>query len=585
MRTTKQSVIAGMTRNLLLIMLLNISFCVSAQPNYTNGVFILNEDWFGHNNSTLNFLHTDTGIFDYLIVQNNADNAGLSLGCTSQFGTVYGDNLYIISKQDQDPGESNLTGGRVVVLDARTMKIKKTIPVIFQLNGKSAADGRSFVGVDETKGYIGTSNGIYMLNLQNFDVGNRIAGSENPLITGGENNANGIGPLYNNQIGMMLRTTDYVFAIQQDKGVLVINPETDTVEKVIEGCFSTMTQSKDGTVWVGKNSNPTYPAYPYGTVGEQWDGNQLLKIDPYTLDTEIIDITSGGVNQTWYAWTAGSLCASAKENALYFTFNESKWDWFTTSKMYRYDIDGQEFTQIYDSEIEQRYFYSAGIRINPLDDKIYASIYLDNINQSYFFYQLDNEGNRLKEYEPIQRYWFPALFIFPDNHAPVVSEFNPVTINSTQPVAIDLSARATDEDNLDIAITKRIISNDNESAVLAVIKNNTLTLTVKGNQTGTAHITVRFNSNGKTTDRIVTVQFAVSGTGVKDAASDKINVFARNGAIHITGLQAKTEVRIFNVQGQLVRSEMIYEASSISGLPGGQIYVVKIESKHYKIRL
>jgi hypothetical protein len=553
---------------------------------YTDGVFILNEDWFGHNNSTLNFLNPETGEFDYHIVQSNTDNGKLSLGCTAQFGAIYGGNMYVISKQDQDPGERNLTGGRVVVLDAKTMKIKKSIPVIAEKNGKSAADGRSFVGVNETKGYIGTSNGIYIMNLTNFEITTCISGSENPLITGEEDNADGVGPLYRNQIGMMIRTHDYVFAIQQDKGILVINPETDTIEQVIEGCFSTMTQSKDGTLWVGINSNLDFQEYPYGTSGEKWEGNQLLKLNPATLSHEILEMPhSTGVNQTWYAWTAGSLCASAKENVLYFTFNPDKWSWFTCSFLYMYDIDQNQFIRIYDSVTEERYFYGAGIRINPLDDKLYAALYLDNIDQTYFFYRMDNEGNRLRQYEPIQRYWFPAMFIFPDNHAPQVAEFTPLTINDGQPVDVDLSAMASDNDNLAAAITQRVIANDNESVLSAAVKNRTLTLRAKDNVTGTAQVTVRFNSNGKTEDRTLTVHLSVSGLGIHATTPDEIHVFALNGEIHVRGLHTKTPVQVFNLRGQLLREQIIDGTRPISGFPAGNIYIVKIGNKHYKVVL
>ncbi len=489
-------------------------FALAETTEYTNGVFMLNEDWFGHNNSTINFINTDDGVFDYLILQNNTDNSGLSLGCTAQFGTIYGDNIYIMSKQDQDPGETELKeGGRIIVADAKTLTVKKRIPTIYEMNENSAADGRCFVGVNEEKGYVGTSNGIFIFDLTQFEIKGRIEGTKNPLVTGDENNANGTGALYNNQIGMMCRTSDYVFAIQQDRGVLVIDPKADTIISVIEGCYSTLTQSKDGTVWVGKNSNMNYQSYPYGTSGEYWDGNQLLKINPYTLDTAIVSMRNGaGINQTWYAWTAGSLCASTKENKLYFAYNDNDWNWFTTSKMYCYDIDNDKYTLIYDSETEERYFYGASLRINPLDDKIYAALYLSNIDQTYFIYELDNTGERLRTLEPIQRYWFPAMFIFPDNSAPDVAEFSTVTLNSTQPISIELSSMASDEDNLAVAITKRIISNDNEAVVEANIKHNQIILTAKEGASGTANIKVRFNSNGKTVDRtlLVNIDFSVT---------------------------------------------------------------------------
>ena len=574
-------------KKLLLWIILWPAFLTAAAQTtpYTDGVFILNEDWFGHNNSTINFLNPQSGEFDYLILQGNADNTGASLGCTAQFGTIYGDNLYVISKQAQDPGETNpIAGGRIVVADAKTLKIKKRIPVIFEINGKSAADGRCFVGVNENKGYVGTSNGIFTLNLKKLEIGKRIAGTENPLITGGESNAEGEGPLYNNQIGMMCRTSDYVFAIQQDKGVLVIDPESDAVIKIIEGCYSTLTQSKDGTVWVGKNSNMSYQQYPYGTVGEYWDGNQLLKINPNTLATETINMSGGaGINQTWYAWTAGSLCASTKENVLYFAYNESDWNWFTTSKMYRYDIDSDEFTLIYDSKNEERYFYGASLRINPLDDKIYAALYLDNINQTYFIYQLNNNGKLLKTFEPIKRYWFPAMFIFPDNYAPEVSQFSQLTLNNTQPVTVDLKNRANDKDNLSIAITKKIVANNNDDIVSAYIKNNILTLKAKEGKSGTAHITVRFNSNGKTVERVQEVLVSTALNKDETAPTAPTNLVAvpseTSIALSWTASTDNIAVAGYNVYIDGNSIETLTKSSiTLNGLSSGTEYTLEVEA-------
>lgn len=569
---------------LFLLFFLYTGLVVTAQK-YTNGVFVLNEDWFGHNNSTINFLNTETGEFNYYIVQENEANRGLSLGCTSQFGTIYGDNLYVVSKQDQDSGESpDKQGGRLVVADAGTMEIKKTIRIIAEKDGKSVADGRAFVGVDENKGYIGTSNGIYVIDLRNLEIKERIEGTENPLITGGEIPGNGTGPLYNNQIGIMIRSLDYVFAIQQDKGVLVINPETDKVEKIIEGCFSTMAQSKDGNIWIGKNSNMDYQKYPYGVMGERWMGNELLKINPATLETSIINVSAGGINHTWYAWTAGSLCASVHENALYFTYNNNPWSWFTTTEMYKYDVDNNSFTKIYDSSQEKRYFYGGAVRVNPLDDKLYASLYLDNNNQNYWIYQLDNKGKKLQEYEPIRRYWFTSLFIFPDNHAPEVADFNPVNLPGNGTMDIDLSSMAHDRDNLDMAITKRIISIDNENLVSASIKYNTLTVSALSNTAGTANITIRFNSNGKLVDKVLPVQVS-SGSSIDNEYANLTRIMVKGNDIHIYNAEQGQIAEIYSLQGLLVRKQQINRDDIIQGLPSGQAYVLKIGNTRYKIIL
>lgn len=559
----------------------------SAQNKYAKGIFILNEDWFGKNNSTLNFLNTDKKEFEYRIIQANSENGVSSLGCTAQFGTIYGDNLYVISKQDQDKGEGRLKGGRVVVADAQTMKIKKSIPVIYEINGKSAADGRSFVGVDEKKAYIGTSNGIFIFDLQTFQIKERILGTENPLVSGGEDNANGLGPLYQNQIGIMIRTLDYVFAVQQDKGILVIDPQTDSIIKIIEGCFSTMAQSKDGTIWVGKNSNMEYQAYPYGVfgaTGEKWEGNQLLKINPVTWEISIIELPeSYGINQTWYAWTAGSLCASAHHNRLYFAFNTDKWSWFTTSTLLMYDIDENSFFQIYDSASEGRYFYGSSIRVNPLDDMLYASLYIDNVNQTYFFYQLDNEGKRLNQYEPIKRYWFPSLFIFPDIYEPEVKEFSPILTDNNKTVRIDLSEMATDKDNMDIAITKKIINVSNKK-LKAEIKNNQLLVTPLTTDLKDAIISVRFNSNGKIKDRNLQISF-IPPVSLPETNHPTIQVYVHNHNIHIQGIEIEEKVDVLNTYGQLIKSQMVKKEGVISGLAPGQIYMIKIHNKNYKVIL
>ena len=62
---------------------------------------------------------TSSGDFAYRIFQ--TANPGKELGCTSQFGTIFGDNMFITSKQPKDGGAS-IEGGRLNVVDAKTMK-------------------------------------------------------------------------------------------------------------------------------------------------------------------------------------------------------------------------------------------------------------------------------------------------------------------------------------------------------------------------------------------------------------------------------------------------------------------------------
>lgn len=192
--------------------------------DYTQGVFVVNEDWIGHQNSTVNFLKDD-GEWIYRVVQQ--ENPGVEVGCTSDFGTIYGNRFYVISKQDQDPG-AGIVGGRVTVCSAADMKLLKQIRILStDSEATSGADGRGFVGVDEHKGYVGSSDGIFVLNLDDFTITGKVTGSGN----GADNDYDAF---YGGQIGTMVRVNEYVYAVHQDKGLLVIDPATDKVVEVIE---------------------------------------------------------------------------------------------------------------------------------------------------------------------------------------------------------------------------------------------------------------------------------------------------------------------------------------------------------------
>jgi hypothetical protein len=144
------------------------------------------------------------------------------------------------------------------------------------------------------------------------------------------------------------------------------------------------------------------------------------------------------VEQNWYAWNAGSLCASTKDNSLFFAYNDNVWSWFTRSHIYRYDIDTNELYEIYDTAEDNNYIYGAGIRVEPNSDRLWVSCYVGNniSTNNFVFYTLDVNtdsdtfGTRIETYTPIKNYWYPAMFLFPkDNHASALA--NPNTQNPT----------------------------------------------------------------------------------------------------------------------------------------------------------
>ena len=87
----------------------------ASSPDYTKGVFIVNEDWYGHNNSTLNHLDPDNPDGDYWTYRViRHENEGMELGATNQFGAIFQGRFYLIAKQAKDPG-ADITGGRITI--------------------------------------------------------------------------------------------------------------------------------------------------------------------------------------------------------------------------------------------------------------------------------------------------------------------------------------------------------------------------------------------------------------------------------------------------------------------------------------
>lgn len=551
-------------KTILLTLLAVASFSASAydESDFSSGVFVLNEDWYGHQNSTLNMWYPDdddpfTSPVRYHVFQ--YANTGMQLGCTAQYAQIFGGRIYIMAKQFQDPG-STVAGGRLTIVNADDLKCIHQAKVINPkgvaeelgntqtgtVSGSALGDGRACCGVTPDKVYLGTSNGVYILDTKSFKIEGPIAGTENELATSTDNNIDGQGPLYQNQIGIMIRTQDYVFAIKQDEGILCIDPVSDKVVSVIEGCFSTMVQAADGSIWAGMNlADPDKTNefgvplnhYPYGNNGSAWNGQGLLRIDPYTLETRQVDLKIGGVPQSWYAWTAGKLTASAKRNVLYFTYTDpslGQGSWFSECKLYRYDIDTEQTDLIYDSSNDGLWFYSSSLRVSPVDDKLYCHFYVGAsiANQDWVYIRFLDNGSSIEsdaEWKLIKNYWYPAMFLFPDNELPEVSESMPKTVSlSDGAVTIDLADKVTDKDTPQVSIVKRILSNSNPSAVEAKIVRGKLELKSVGS--GSADVIVQFDSNGMTVEHTVSVTTSSAiGSVAADVQSGKVTVYNLHG--------------------------------------------------------
>ena len=385
------------------------------EADYTQGIIWVNEDWYGHQNSTVNYLLPDDpdGVFwKYRIIQ--AENPGMELGCTNQYGALWHDRLYLIAKQEKDPG-ATITGGRITVADAKTMKILHQQSLIDPSGAQ--CDGRGFLGVDEHKGYISTSNGVWIFDLDNYTVTGQVEGSANPN-AGGDNdkpNTDPTGSVYHGQSGMMVSAAGKVFVAHQQYGLLVVDPAEDKVVKAIsmdivqEGAgIGSIVKSKDGYLWlsIAKNLQGTGATLNY-----------IVRLDPSTLTYEIIEIPEDMFppSNSWYAWTPDAFVASTVQNCLYWKGGPNRW--FTGTKIYKFDCDTREQSLFIDLEEEGANWklYGCAIGVHPMTDEIYMALYHEFGTPTYITRRYSPSGEKIRDYEMIMNYWFPSLPLFPQS--------------------------------------------------------------------------------------------------------------------------------------------------------------------------
>lgn len=443
----------------------NIKY-LPATVDYTQGVFIVNEDWFGHRNSTTNYLTRD-GKFVY--------NNTTEIGATACFGAAWGNRYYIIAKQAKDGG-AKVEGGRITICDANTMRIIKQIK---NINGNE--DGHSFCGVDEHKAYVSTSRGIYTLNLDELTVGAAVK------------NADG-GDAKLGECGNMVRLGDYVYATEYGKSLRIIDCNTDRIVATISSAkVYSITMSKDGQLWVSTDKG-------------------ISRVNTETNKLEAISLPEG-INvpaNSNDAWCPDGLCASMQNNVIYWT--SVTWN---ILKVFKYDINNNEFAKVVDltNDADQWKMYSASnLRVDPVTDNLYVSLFKDWGSQDYAVRIYDNKGTQLNEYELTQKYfWFPGMFVFPDVEDPIAGKMDAVTVEENKEVKVDLATVCSDADNFQAAIIKTIKSVEKEDIATATVKDGKLV--VKGLKEGSTVVTLNFCSNGISTK--TTVRFFVTkATGI-----------------------------------------------------------------------
>ncbi len=536
----------------LLILAALAAQAVSA-ADFADGVFIVNEDWYGHHNSTVNYFdHNAADVWQYRVIQ--AANPGMELGCTTQFGTIYGGRFYLISKQDKDPGAS-VSGGRITVCDASTLKILYQSALI-DPSGRQC-DGRGYLGVDEHKGYISSSNGIWVFDTDTYTVTGQVEGSANPDVDDDKPNTDPSGSLYHGQCGSMVRYGQLVFAAHQSLGLLVIDPATDSVVKTLDMALAgdgagigSVVLAADGMLYlsIARNVQGTGATLPY-----------IMRVDPVTFEQSLINVPEGiyPPANSWYAWTPDGFCADPHEAVLY--WNGGPNSWFSNARVYRYDISTGKFTCIVnlDEEAESQgltdvtrwNLYGCSMRPHPVSGELYMSLFHYFQNPTYKLRRVTGDGEILGEYDMIQNYWFPSVPVFPDNAAPELHAMGVQSVGSSGTTAINLAGFATDADGLDAAIVYTVRSVSDPAALEVSVEGQKLLVTPLGAGDKDVTITIEANSNGLVAEGEIVVAFDGASAALNQAHAASLRYDGCR--LHAIACEGRP-VEIYNPSGRKV---------------------------------
>ncbi len=470
---------------------------------FTNGIFFINEDRYGPNHGSVNYYNYDYNEMEYNVYA--IVNPNSKLGVTTQHGQLFGDHLFIVSKQaNASEGSGNTTGSRLAKLDAVTLKQQGSI-LRFGQSPDSVYDGRAYCGVTADKGYVSTSAGIFVIDVPSMTVLGNIDGTMSSAK--GDYNS-----LYKDQCGDMVRFGQYVFAVQQGRGLHVIDPATDAIVTTLPfPNIVTVFVTAGGNLYVANNSREIYD---YGSG--PYEAN-FTRIDPVTFEVKEVHELGDlyGAMSSWGAWRARMVCADPVAEKVYYNYDEyqnhiSCYD-FTTRQFTDHYIDLPEAAEInWDGTRNHQGLYSSALSFDPHTGDLVvqtteaAPMYAYEIFNHNWVLFYDANTCELKRQVRLQdAYWFPAMAVYPDVSAPTVTVAD-LHLPQGQSEVIDLLSAIHDDDNM-AALAVATASSDNEQVARAWVAGTELR--VEAVAYGRTTVTVTVDSNGKlaTTSFVVTV--------------------------------------------------------------------------------
>lgn len=468
---------------------------------FTNGIIFINEDRFGPNQGSINYYNYDYNEMEYNVYA--FVNPDTKLGVTTQYGQLFGDKLFVVSKQANGNESSGSTvGSRLAVLDAKTLKQQGSI-LRFGESPDSVYDGRAYCGVTADKGYVSTSAGIFVIDVPTMSVTGAIDGTMSSAK--GDHNS-----LYYDQCGDMVRFGQYVFAVQQGRGLHVIDPATDAVVTTLPfPNIVTVFVTAGGNLYVANNSREIYDY-----SGGPYEAN-FTRIDPVTL--EVMDVHDlgdmHGAMSSWGAWRACMVCVDPVNERVYYNYDEfqnyiSCYD-FSTRQFIDHLIDLPEAVEInWDGTRNHQGLYASALSFDPHTGDLVvqtleaAPMYAYQVFNHNWVLFYDAKTRELKRQVRLQdAYWFPAMAVYPDVSLPSIIIADTQLIQG-ESYTIDMIGAVSDPDNRAALAVTTATSADPQVARVWV---SGVDLHVEALSPGQTTVNVTADSNGHLAETSFTV--------------------------------------------------------------------------------
>ena len=492
---------------------------------FTNGIIFVNEDRYGPNQGSINYYNYDYDEMEYNVYA--FMNPGMHLGVTTQFGQLYGDHFFVVSKQANSSEASGSTmGSRLAVLDAETLKQQGSV-LRFGESPDSIYDGRAYCAVTPDKGYVSTSAGIFVFDVPTMSVAGAIDGT----LSSAKGDYNS---LYRDQCGDMVRFGQYVFAVQQGKGLHVIDPATDVIVTTLPfPNIVTVFVTAGGNLYVANNSREIYDY-----SGGPYEAN-FTRIDPVTFEVKDVfelDDTHGAMS-SWGAWRACMVCADPVSERVYYNYDEyqnhiSCYD-FSTRQFIDHYIDLPEAADInWDGTRNHQGLYSSALSFDRHTGDLVvqtieaAPMYAYQVLNHNWVLFYDASTLELKRQVRLQdAYWFPAMAVYPDVSAPTVIIADTLLAQG-ETYTIDLIGAVDDPDNM---VALAVTTAQAENPQIARVWVSGVDLHIEALSPGQTVVNVTVDSNG----RIATTSFTVV---VTQAQKGDVNKDGRVNISDVTDL-------------------------------------------------